>query len=336
LNDTPLINSHNSWSQLQEVWLGDIYPREWYDHLPPDVRDVFYYLTDITKQDLGIIQNTLESFGVTVRRPVYQNKELYMEQGQLIKPQICPRDHFVVLGNKIITELHLCQAWRPALDHYAQDPQCGIVFKTDHVIGALNGANIVRLNQRLIIDSPVSLEKLKEFDCLQDYEITMVNNGGHLDGCFAVLKPGLLLAGHYFDDYDRTFPGWQKIILDQPEFHTHQGSVWNRPKTSPNHNGKWWFPGQGHHLSFNEHIIAHAQDWVGDYTETYFDLNCLVINEANVVMLGYNQVLEQVLQGHDITVHWVPFRTRTFWDGGMHCLTLDIRRSGSLSPEHAQ
>jgi hypothetical protein len=330
LNNTPLINSHNPWDRLQEVWLGDVYPADWYDHLRPDVRDVFCHLTDITKQDLASIQSILESLGVTVRRPVYKNKEQYMHRGQLIKPQICPRDHFVVLGNKIITFMYFIQAWRPALDHYAQDPHCKVVFKTDPGLRKLNGANIVRLNQHLIIDTPVSLEKLKEFDCFQDYEITVVNNGGHIDGCFAVLKPGLLLASNYFDDYDKTFPGWQKIILDQPEFDDHRGTQFDRPPGSPSINGKWWVQGQDDVPGFNEHIIKHAQDWVGDYTETYFDLNCLTIDNANVVMLGYNAKLEKTLQSHGITVHWVPFRTRTFWDGGMHCLTLDIRRSSSL------
>jgi hypothetical protein len=330
LNNTPLINSHNSWSRLQEVWLGDVYPREWYDHLPPDTRDVFYHLTDITKQDLASIQSTLESFGITVRRPVYQNKELYMEQGQLIKPQICPRDFFFVVDNKLIARPVYARAWQPWLDHYAQDPQSTVIPGLGEHSYHLNGANIVRLNQRLIIDTPASLEELKRFNCFQDYDITVVNNGGHLDGCFAVLKPGLLLASHYFDDYDQNFPGWEKIILDQPEFCAHPGSEFDRPLNSPVWNGKWWFPGQGPQPSFNEHIIKHAQDWVGDYTETYFDLNCLVIDEANVLMLGYNQALEKILQGHGITVHWVPFRTRTFWDGGMHCLTLDIRRSSSV------
>jgi len=28
-----IINSSNSWSSLKEVWLGDVYPADWYDHL---------------------------------------------------------------------------------------------------------------------------------------------------------------------------------------------------------------------------------------------------------------------------------------------------------------
>ena len=45
-------------------------------------------------------------------------------------------------------------------------------------------------------------------------------------------------------------------------------------------------------------------------------------------MLFRSQAIEKELAQHNITVHWVPFRTRSFWDGGMHCLTNDIRRRG--------
>jgi hypothetical protein len=88
----PIINSHNSWNKLEEVWLGDVYPQQWYDHLPPQICDAFQHLTEITKEDLDVIKNALEVFGVTVRRPVYQNIDQYIQTDteQLIKPQICP------------------------------------------------------------------------------------------------------------------------------------------------------------------------------------------------------------------------------------------------------
>ena len=59
-NVIPVINSHNSWSQLEEVWLGDVYPASWYDHLEPAVRDVFQQITETTQQDLNQIQKLNE------------------------------------------------------------------------------------------------------------------------------------------------------------------------------------------------------------------------------------------------------------------------------------
>ena len=98
----PVINSHNSWSPLEECWLGDVYPVEWYEHLDPEVRDVFQQLTEITRQDLNAIQQTLESHGVTVRRPQLTTMDYYLDQADmLIKPPIMPRDRHVVIGNTL-------------------------------------------------------------------------------------------------------------------------------------------------------------------------------------------------------------------------------------------
>jgi hypothetical protein len=313
----PIINSHNSWSRLEEVWLGDVYPSSWYNHLPAQIQDVFYQLTELTQKDLSIIQQMIESFGVTVRRPTYENIEHYIniETKQLTKPQICPRDHFVTLGNNLIAHKWHTSAWQLVLNDYSKHTDCQITLNNDPY---LNGANVVRLGERLIIDTPC--KNTISHDFLKDYQVTIINNGGHVDGCFAILKPGLILASEYYSQYDQTFPQWKKIFLDSPEFSAHAVSGGN---------GKWLLPVVSCDRMFNEHVIKHAQDWVGNYTETYFDLNCLVIDEQNVLMLGYNVELEKILKQHGITIHWAPFRTRSFWDGGLHCLTVDIRRQSS-------
>jgi len=40
--------------------------------------------------------------------------------------------------------------------------------------------------------------------------------------------------------------------------------------------------------------------------------------------------LEEVWLGDCYPAHSLPFRTRTFWDGGLHCITLDIRRNDDM------
>jgi hypothetical protein len=316
----PIINSHNSWSKLEEVWLGDVYPRQWYDHLPAQTRDAFWHLTEITKEDLNKIEHTLKSFGVTVRRPVYESIDQYLQKdnGQLVKPQICPRDQYLALGNSLLAHTWHTRPWKHVLSEYSTHSDCEIILNTNLYI---NGANVVRLGNSLIIDSPPEAKNSTSF--FDGYQCHWVNNGGHLDGCFAILKPGLLIANHYFPDYDLYFPTWTKIFLDQPEF--------AQVPHNPLYNGKWWLPSLNSNQSFSEHILKHAQDWVGNYAETYFELNCLVIDESNVLMLGENSSLEKTLKNHGITVHWLPFRARGFWDGGLHCLTVDIRRQSTNS-----
>lgn len=315
----PTVNSHNSWSDLEEVWLGDVYPISWYDHLGPEIKDPFQAITEITKQDLATIEKQLIDLGIIVRRPVYDNIDNFISAGHLVKPQICPRDHFLVNGNNLICHKWQTAAWKHTLEIYSQDTRCTIFDDRKPVI---NGANVVRVGKDIIIDSDLEYPYQDQFP---GYRVHRVNNGGHLDGCFAILRPGLILANDYYKDYDKTFPGWQIILLSQPEFSHHL-----KPIPGPGFNGKWFIPGLATNRTFNEHIIKHAQDWVGIYTETYFELNCLVVAENTVIMLGNNEPLANKLSNLGIHVIWVPFRTRSFWDGGMHCLTLDVRRRSEL------
>ena len=318
-----VINSHNSWSQLEEVWLGDVYPVSWYDHLEPAVRDVFQQLTAITQEDLQIIQKTLESMNVVVRRPTYTNIDDYIFNGVLTKPQICPRDQFVTVGNTLWYHADHIRPWQSIIDEYLKD--FTIMVNINHNI-CINGANLVRVGKDIIIDRDVF--DFEYHNTFPEYRVQLVDNGGHMDGCFAILKPGLILANHYFNDYERTFPGWEIIMLDNPTYGAASSTGYQQPY--PVYNGKFWDPTVTSNRTFNEHVVKHALDWVGDYRETYFELNCLVINEENVVMLGYNEAIEKKLAQHNITVHWVPFRARSFWDGAMHCLTVDIRRQSTI------
>ena len=329
---TPVINSHNSWSQLEEVWLGDVYPASWYDHLEPAVRNVFQELTAITQEDLSTIQKTLEAMDVVVKRPEYTNIDNYLVNNTLIKPQICPRDQFVVVGNTLWYLSGHTTPWEKVLESYQQDLHSCV--QINHNVN-INGANVVRVGRDIIIDRDVF--EFEYANTFPDYRVHLVDNGGHMDGCFSILKPGLILANHYFDDYNRTFPGWEIIMLDNPTYSAAPSTGYQQPY--PVYNGKFYDTTIGNNKSFNEHIIQHALDWVGDYRETYFELNCLVINEENVVMLGYNEGIEKELDRRNITVHWVPFRARSFWDGAMHCLTVDVRRQSTIEdffPERDQ
>ena len=323
-NNLPIVNSHNSWSRLEEVWLGDVYPASWYDHLDSQVRDVFHQLTEITKHDLNKIHHILESLGVVVRRPKYDSMNLFVDHNErLIKPQICPRDHFVVIGNSLIGHTWHFDAWRHIVDEYVSNSQCSIINSNNPCI---NGANVVRVGRDIIIDRDVfDYTYSGEFP---EYRVQVVDNGGHMDGCFAILKPGLILANHYYQDYDRTFPGWEIIYLDNPTYHAAPSTGYQQPY--PVCNGKFWDTTVGTNRMFNQHVVQHALDWVGNYTETYFELNCLVIDEHNVVMLSESPKLAERLEKEGITVHWVPFRARSFWDGGIHCLTVDIRRQSVI------
>lgn len=336
----PLIHSNDGFTQLEEVWLGDVYPHEFYDHLAPDVRDVFYRITDMTKQDLDHIQRALESMGVRVQRPQYGRIDDHLDHnGQLTKPEICPRDYYVVVGQDLIVPSWVPQArqhnvwpWTHVVDEYETDPHSHV--RCSNLGIHVNGAMTVRVGRDLFVDCvhkrsqegrdlrSIFTAEVEPF--FPDRRCHYLDNGGHIDGCFALLRPGLILANSYFQDYDRTFPGWQVILRHRPEFQT------GHNRSGPWANAKWWLPDGLGNRAFNDHVIRHAQDWIGDYTETFFEVNCLVINLEHVFVLGNNPALYRYLKDLGITAHEMPFRCRTFWDGGLHCLTLDIRRQGGI------
>ena len=319
----PTINSHNSWSQLEECWLGDVYPASWYEHFAPEIRDVFQQITEITQQDLNSIQHTIESHGVVVRRPQFTSIDDHLKNNVLQKPPIVPRDDHVVIGNTLYQTDSADASWNWAIDQYVQDSRCQRMTSPHRFV---HGANVVRVGRDIVLDTDVFDIEYRNW--WPEYRVQVERNGGHMDGCFAVLKPGLILANHYFNGYERTFPGWEIIYLDNPTYHAHPSTGYQQPY--PVYNGKFYDTTVGINRMFNDHIVQHAQDWVGNYTETYFELNCLSINESNVIMLAENEALAKTLQQHGITVHWVPFRTRSFWDGAMHCLTVDIRRQSTV------
>lgn len=342
----PTIHSNDSWTRLREVWLGDVYPAHFYDHLASEVKDVFHQITEWTKQDLAVIEKKLHEFGIVVRRPEYHSIDNHMDyREQLTKPEITPRDYYVVVENTLYVPRwrpfgshDFKYPWRKIVDEYSQDPESRVEYF--EVPLHLSGANMVRVGKDLYLDchydgcsgeDPRSKREIFEQDVVPmfpNHRIHYLDNGGHLDGCFAVLKPGYILANRYFDDYETTFPGWEIIMLNNPEFWQHQPPPHRDPKFQAN--GRWWLPDNIGNRAFNDHVLEYAQDWIGNYQETYFEVNSLVIDEQNIMMLGEFPAVEEKLASIGITVHTVPFRCRTFWDGGLHCLTVDIRRDGPV------
>lgn len=347
-----VVNSFDNWSPLEEVWLGDVYPASWYDHLEPEVRDCFYEITQRTKDDLDAIQRTLESLGVTVCRPTYDCIDNYINEydNHLIKPEICPRDEYITVGQTLFAKKYhgAINPWQAHIDRYQT-----LGGNVDHILSSdrlfLNGASTVRAGKDLYFDLVWAADPTKNLNAItdtdqlvqhyqdnfakqfKDYRVHILFNGGHVDACFSLLKPGVILGNRYYNDYEKTFPGWKMINVLDPEFAQHQHQ--RRDPTLPKVGGKWYIPELEMTRSFNQHIINHAQTWIGNYTETFFEVNCLVIDEKNVVIPGENEAVFRALEELGITAHPVPFRTRTFWDGGMHCITLDIRRRGTLTDQ---
>jgi hypothetical protein len=154
----------------------------------------------------------------------------------------------------------------------------------------------------------------------------IVNTGGHSDGTFCAVCPGLIISLHDVPTYADTFPDWEVVYLP--------GQSWDMVRPFLNlkkkNSGRWWIPG----FEDDQSVIDTVETWLGHWTgcveETVFDVNMLIIDPKNVMVFNYNKKVFDALERYGITPHIVPFRHRYFWDGGIHCVTSDLHREGVM------
>ena len=195
----------------------------------------------------------------------------------------------------------------------------------------LNRAMTTRVGRDLYIgtqDYSDDVDKLSQTyaPLFPDYRVRIINTGGHADGTYCPVKPGLIVSLKDIPTYAETFPDWEVVYLP--------GQSWGKVKSflhlKKKNAGKWWVPGEESNDEFTEFVESWLNHWVGYVEETVFDVNMLVIDEHNVVCNNYNQQVFDAFDRHGITPHVVNFRHRYFWDGGLHCITSDLHRQGNI------
>jgi hypothetical protein len=230
--------------------------------------------------------------------------------------------------------------WSPIVDQVLVAGNC-IVENVQHDILNFVPANgITRIGKDLFFgvtgDSDVDqkIKKISE-DFFKDYRCHFITTGGHIDGCFTPVKPGLIVSICDIPTYADTFPGWEVVYLE--------GESWSKVKPfldlKKKNQGRWWIKGREYDDELIEYVETWLQDWVGYVEESVFDVNILVIDQQNIIVNGYNKQAFKAFERHGITAHICPMRHRYFWDGGVHCVTLDLDRTGQLQdwfPERAK
>ena len=195
----------------------------------------------------------------------------------------------------------------------------------------VNGANIARIGRDLFVGTPrydfdvskISFRHLPEFE---QYRTTIINTGGHSDGTYCPVCPGLIVSLYDVPTYANTYPGWEVIYL--------KGQSWDQVRSFRDlkikNKGKWWIPG----FEYDQDVVNVVETWLSHWTgyveETVFDVNMLIVDPKNIIVNNYNKLVFDALERYGITAHVVPFRHRYFWDGGLHCVTLDLHREGVM------
>jgi hypothetical protein len=345
---------YNNWDPLEEIWLGDTYPAHFYDDLQSEVRDSFYQLTEWTHQDLNAITKKFNEFNVTVKRPTFKDKSFYVDQklNKLLKPPICPRDDNAVIGDKLIYSNEYGGVYAEIANSYSKE---NIQKQNDFFV---SGASIVKLGRDIIIDNNFSyndgltlwstftaqerkqkvfehFKKFTEFtqDLSKNYRLHYSTNGGHADATFMPVRPGLVLGNNYWPFYELTLPNWKKLFLYEPTSVIEerlQKKVFDAKH--PHKNSRWLVPQLSDKKHFNGFVNKYCKDWIGNYQETYFEVNIIMLDEKNLMCVdtaGIHEPIFEALHKEGINIHIVPWRTRNFWDGGLHCITLDVRRKAT-------
>lgn len=75
-------------------------------------------------------------------------------------------------------------------------------------------------------------------------------------------------------------------------------------------------------------LDRYLENWRGYNQAVCFDLNVLVIDRHNIVFARHIPKLFAKLKALHIDCHVVPQRHYLYWEGGIHCSTLDVKRRG--------
>ena len=138
-------------------------------------------------------------------------------------------------------------------------------------------------------------------------------------------KPGLVIASPWMnkDFFNDTLPGWDALIIEHPnDFYAQY------PQFKELKNKSWFVDGEMENKTFTNFVDTYLKDWRGYLEESIFEVNMLSIDEKTILSLNYQKEVHNKLKSVNIEPIYCRFRHRNFWDGGLHCLTVDTVREG--------
>ena len=335
-----MINSYTSWQPLEEVIVGRAYPPDYFDFIDnAQVRNQLQYILSETEEDLNHLQRTIEQYGAQVRRPNLIDKNLFQQtqlnsQGAPLPP-LTPRDWQISLGQKLLRVLPMQELDEICSDYADQivNPH-GNNYDSDCVLNGASASCIVRVGRDVFFDNSDYLRADQSRwiveNCLgPEYRIHEAITDGHGDAVFAILKPGVILSSKHDMHLDlaKDFPGWEVLKI-------WDSSIWaamevGKFKWEANP-GAWYVQGQTPTAEFTQFVDHYLNKWTGFVAETVFDVNCLVLDEENVIFSAYNKDVFDFCKKHRINPIISELRHSYFWDGGISCCTQDLRRRGGL------
>ena len=286
-----------------------------------------------TEEDLDAFVAVLEKLDITVKRPETWPHEAtfstihWKSEGYY---NYCPRDIILVIGDQIIETPNVIRSraqetfsYRTMMVDYLQSgakwysaPRPMLLdslFEADlkkptprNHEPAFDAANVLRLGRDLIyLVSATGNELGGQWlqtilgDAFRVHFLKDVYFGSHIDSTFSALRPGLVLCN----------PG---RVNDEtlPEILKQWDVIYSPPM---------------------ENTGAHDAEYLSkSIGSKWIDMNVFSINPDLVVVDRDQTALIKLLEKHGLDVIPLKLRHSKMLGGGFHCITLDIRRKGTL------
>ena len=341
-------NVWSKWDPLKKVVIGTCVSPQYFEHVANmEIREKLQQIVIETQQDLDNLAEVCTNLGIQTYRvdATQQGFAKPLDPGKKakgIRSMLYPRDQLAVIGNHLISAdkyimfnnlypqfitQDILQRSTPWYElhhkHKIADivpPSWTLVGKDLFIDTGMESGDLTYTNQTI-------RESVENWLAKWWPEITLhwVNIGGHNDSCFHTLKPGVLLSLHDVMAYEDTFPNWDICYLPDASYKTIPEFIDAKDMTD----GKFWIPGEEKNVGLLNYINEWLDNWVGFVEETVFDVNCLVVDESTVLVNNYNKQVFDFLKKHKMEPIICPMRHRYFFDGGIHCVSLDLYREGS-------
>ncbi|NDA62283.1 MAG: hypothetical protein EBX50_09590 [Chitinophagia bacterium] len=340
-------NVHCQWHPLQEVWVGSTYSSEYYRDIPNSkVRDFFQKMAEETVEDLNGFAKVCEQYGAVVHRPKLDPRDSLMSHvsdrdqiGDSHRPPMQVRDAQIVANGK----LYIGDNDHPAIRQLAKDTisdelivDCFELNREnplylDRSIKLLDGygaATVLKFGKEILVSAEQPFDFIPQFtrNIFGDgYDVIPISTNGHLDSKVSILNPNFLVYSWKVSKHFENFNG-TKVILDKNIIQT----VMGYSDISTKYKGKYWVKEAENNPDLSNWIDDYVIHWTNESSVTFFDLNLLSLDEKTIVVASYNKDIYEQAKKHGIEVIHSPLRHRFFWDCGIHCCTLDIKRKGDL------
>jgi N-dimethylarginine dimethylaminohydrolase len=327
----------NEWSQLSHIIVGSVFHPDFPEIQDSSFRQGLEKIFLETQDDLNKLSVLFESLGVKTSRPKFQSIQsarIEKNNNEYPYPPLCPRDFLFIYKNQFI----ICRGGdrnRIFEESYFSDiifslVESGISLKTMPYfeIGShyahykelegqtfFHAACILKCDDTLIHSTPYIIQHGRgTYEGLRWIKEQLTPNvrwiqapfEGHADGKIALLRPGLLMT-------------WD------PKFIPEELKSWDTIIVPPNKLPSYFqsLKAERFYKDFVENWLSH---WIGHVDETVFDLNLVSVNEKLVITNGYDPYVFSELKKRNIEAIPFNFRHKYFWDSGLHCITLDLKR----------